>query len=452
MTEAPYRIVSLEVENFMRLDAVFIEPSGNLIEITGKNGAGKSSVLNAIWAALEGAKAIHAEPIKRGANTAVIRLDLGSVKVTRRFARKENEGRVSFPTSIVVETAEGARFPSPQATLNALIGAFSFNPMALFSMAPKEQFDALAAFVPDVDFAAIDKANAEDFDARTVLNRGEKALRARIDAVVVPADAPAARIDTNALIAELERAGERNTEIQREVARRESIAAAAKSDTAAAAEARRRAAGLREQARRLIEEATAIEKGADTKEASARDLTLQIEALPPVEPQVATGEIRHRIAAADAANRLFDDAAAARASVASLTADAEKHAAESARLTKAIEERTGGKEAKIAAAKMPVDGLAFGEGVVLLNGLPFDQASKAERIRVSVALAAAANPKLKIAFVEDGSLLDEDSWAALAATAQEFGAQVFAETVSSRRAGAIVIEDGHVKAYAEAAE
>lgn len=48
------KIVSLTAENVKKLTVVEITPAGNLVQITGKNGQGKSSVLDAIWWALAG--------------------------------------------------------------------------------------------------------------------------------------------------------------------------------------------------------------------------------------------------------------------------------------------------------------------------------------------------------------------------------------------------------------
>jgi len=43
------KIISLVAENVKKLVAVEIKPDGNLVEITGKNGQGKTSVLDSIW-------------------------------------------------------------------------------------------------------------------------------------------------------------------------------------------------------------------------------------------------------------------------------------------------------------------------------------------------------------------------------------------------------------------
>ena len=50
------RIVRLQAEGFKRIVAVDITPEGDLVEVRGNNENGKSSVLDAIFAALGGAE------------------------------------------------------------------------------------------------------------------------------------------------------------------------------------------------------------------------------------------------------------------------------------------------------------------------------------------------------------------------------------------------------------
>lgn len=61
------KIIKLTISNFMKLGAVEIEPCGGVVRITGQNGQGKSSVLNAIWAALESQRRKH-RPARRCPN------------------------------------------------------------------------------------------------------------------------------------------------------------------------------------------------------------------------------------------------------------------------------------------------------------------------------------------------------------------------------------------------
>ena len=43
------RIVGLVAENVKRIEVVELKPTGDVVEITGKNGSGKTSLLDAIW-------------------------------------------------------------------------------------------------------------------------------------------------------------------------------------------------------------------------------------------------------------------------------------------------------------------------------------------------------------------------------------------------------------------
>jgi DNA repair exonuclease SbcCD ATPase subunit len=100
------KILQLTAENVKKLKVVDINPDTDVVQITGKNGSGKTSVLDSIWWALGGTKEIQAMPIRKGQESARIKLDLKEIVVTRKFTDKGS--------TLTVENAEGARFPSPQ--------------------------------------------------------------------------------------------------------------------------------------------------------------------------------------------------------------------------------------------------------------------------------------------------------------------------------------------------
>jgi hypothetical protein len=81
---------------------------------------------------------------------------------------------------------------------------------------------------------------------------------------------------------------------------------------------------------------------------------------------------------------------------------------------------------------------------VKLNGVAFANASTAEKLRVSFALACAKNPKLRVAMIREGSMFDEDSLALIASLAEETGTQVFMERVGKGQECSIIIQDGEV--------
>lgn len=433
------KIVQLEAENVKRLRAVTIRPDGNLVEITGRNGQGKSSVLDAIWWALSGTTHIQAVPIRKGENEARIRLDLGDIKVVRTFKKREDE---SFGTTLVVESVEGARFPSPQRMLDSLIGALSFDPLAFTRMDGKAQLQAMRRFVPGVDFEAIEAANKADFDLRTDVNRQAKHLRAQAAGITVPQDLPAERMDDAALVDELTRAGEHNADLERRKARREEAVRDARTHTDRATSARMEAQQLRQRAEALDEEAEQHETAADT-------LREKIRTAPALPEPIDTGALRERITEASRLNAAFD-ARDRRDSIERMATEIEER---SALLTAAIAKRKDEMQAAVAKAEMPVPGLTFGADEILLGGVPFEQASSAEQLRTSVAIAMAANPKLRVIRVQDGSLLDEEAMRILAEMAAEADYQVWIERVGVSGTLGIVIEDGAVRSpVAQAAE
>ena len=102
----------------------------------------------------------------------------------------------------------------------------------------------------------------------------------------------------------------------------------------------------------------------------------------------------------------------------------------------------------LASAKFPVEGLGFGVDGPTLNGAPLQQASQAEKLRLSVAIGAALHPRLRVMLLRDGSVLDEDGMRQLAELAAEHSLQLWVERVGDRDASAIVIEDGMVRGEA----
>jgi len=408
------KILSLQAENVKRLKAVTITPDGSVVQITGKNGAGKSSVLDSIFFALGGGKSLPKEPIRRGEKTARIRLDLGELIVTRKF----NENGT---TALTVEGATGARYSTPQRMLDELLGAISFDPLEFSRMEPKDQFDMLRKVSKlDVDLESLAGKNKTDFETRTDVNRRIKALRAQIEAIKVPEGLPDAPVDVDEILSNLTAASQTNTSIERKRTARETV----QSDIVK----------LRGEAGRLEAEVKRMRDQAD-------DLERQLNEAQPLGEPVNVDELRKAIDA----GRTINDGLRLKQRRADLEADIAREDAEAKRLTAEIEARDAAKDAALAAAKMPVDDIALGDGIVLYKGLPFDQASSAEQLRASVAIAMATNPKLKVMLIREGGLLDEDGMNILREMVEAADYQVWIETVHANGPVSVEMVDGAAK-------
>lgn len=408
----PMRIVEFHAENFKKLKVVEIRPDSDVVEVTGRNAQGKTSVLDAILAALGGTREIQMKPIRTGCERAVIKLDLGDIRIERRF-KKDDENPKGYTTSLIVESAEGARFSKPQDVLDALVGQFTFDPLAFTRMAPKAQFEALQALVPGIDFDGDAKADRADFESRTIQNRNAASYKSQADAITLPPGKVPARVDVEALETKLGEAGDHNADVERRKTARE--------------QGQARLSELSDEIGRLQAEFDALEK--------------RLAEAPPLPDPIDTAQVRADLTAAREANRIADQADRRKG----LTAQAEAAQAEADRLTKAMLDRAAARRKAVAAAKMPIDGLGFGDGYITLNDEPFEQASDAQQLQTSIALAAAMNPRLRIARVRDGSLLDDQAMIALKGFAAENDLQVWIERVDSSGAVGFVMENGELK-------
>ena len=435
------KIVRLTAANLKRLVAVEITPDGNLVQITGRNGAGKTSVLDAIWWALAGTRHVQARPIREGAEVAEIELDLGTLIVTRRFLAQEDGG---FTTSIKVESPEGARYPSPQTVLDALVGELSFDPLAFARATPREQYDTLTGLL-EVDVAGLDREHAELYEQRRDVNREAKTLQGAADKAKsptrIPDEVPVEPIKARLAEAADQDAGRRADLDRREELRRTVVAAEADVGVHA-----RKVADLKEQLARLRDELAYAEARQAEALAALAAAEVDLSDLPEVPDPVDVSALYAELDAAREANARRDRLTAERREHDRLANAAERKRKQAAKLTRQMDDLQAAKAAAIESAALPVPNLTLGDGVVILDGVPLEQASDAQQLRTSVALAMAANPELRVLRIRDGSLLDEDSLAALAEMADASDYQVWIERVDTSGTVGVVIEDGMVAA------
>ncbi|MDA8438700.1 MAG: AAA family ATPase [Propionibacterium sp.] len=401
------KIIKFTAENVKRLRAVEITPDGTLQVIGGRNAQGKSSVLDAIWLALGGGPAARqtTRPIRDGEDKASVTLDLGDLIVTRTWTGDK--------TALAVKSADGAKYSSPQSMLDELVGRLSFDPLEFTRLSPREQRDALLDLV-DLPFspAELDAQYRQVFDDRAEVGRRGKAL----GAVPTVDDAlPAEEKSASAIISQIRAEEDHNREV---TARRSQLAAGeALADR------------LADEIQRLQRDFAAAEQQAANAKAYLR--THAEHDTRPLEADLAS--IEETNAAIRANNQAKEKA----------SQHADLHAQYDG-LTLRLAELNAQKAAGLAAARFPVDGLGFDDSGVTYQGVPFSQASSAEQIRVSLGMAMALNPKLRVLRIMDGSLLDADSLALIAEQARDADYQVWIERVGNTDGVGVVIEDGQV--------
>ena len=179
------QIIELYVENIKRVKLAHIKPKGDVVMITGRNGSGKTSVIDAITWGLTGQSEIPSQPIRNGERTGSIRMDLGDYILTRQFTRvdpeKSEKGNTYF-TKLLIEGKHKEMFRSPQALLDGLMGKISFDPLAFTRFNSIKQLETLRGLVKldiVIDMDALDAAQKVDYDARREQQRVVDGLAAR---------------------------------------------------------------------------------------------------------------------------------------------------------------------------------------------------------------------------------------------------------------------------------
>lgn len=463
------KILSLTAENVKKLTVVQIAPDGNVVQITGKNGQGKTSVLDSIWWALAGTEHIQKQPIRKGADKARIELKLGDGGAVQLIVERRFTDKASY---LEVKTADGAKYPSPQKLIDDLLGALTFDPLDFMRRDGKGQFGILKSLVNlGIDLEASTAADKTDYEERTRINREAKSKRAQAAMIEVAEGLPDSPVDESALLDRIEAVANENADIERRKSNRE-IASAKIVELSGAAERvrgsitddveaivsrrdkecadldaqiealKKRMADTKARAVADANKLTADRTAAAEKmDADANALKSKLESSGPLPDPVDLSALRAEMDAAKRVNRQIND----KRCRTEIEAVAEQLEAKSQALTTAMDVRAKQRLDAIGAAKMPVDGLSFGDGTVTFNGLPLDQASDAEQLMISTAIAAALNPKLRVLRIRDGSLLDEEAMERLAAFAEERDFQIWIERVDSSGQIGFVLEDGHLK-------
>lgn len=464
------KIKAITITNFKRISTLDITDADRAIVVLGgRNGQGKSSAMDAIATALGGGKLIPAEPIRKGSDKGEVSVTTDDeITIKRTFAKRE-DGTVS--SSLTIRTADGMSPRGAQGWLDARLGNLAVDPVAFMGLPADKQAERLRE-IAGIDTRPLDAKRRAIYDERRDIGRDGTTEKGRLDAMPhypdsqtepvrpsldKPAIVNAADIlDELARATETERAAERAATAQQQA----EDAATRKQDEAESkrrdvADLERRLEIARQALMMADEHAEAAGKIANDKRAESVKAAAAIIDPAPIRARLAdveriNSEARAKAEAQNVAARAAADEANRKREANLRRAEQDKRVQalrdDYAAKTAAIEAIDSEKAATLRAARFPVDGLGFSEtGAVTYQSVPLEQASGAEKLRVSMALALAGDPEIRVVLIRDASLLDDDSMALVASMAEERGAQVWLERVGDRDPGAIVIEDGGVR-------
>ena len=406
-------ITRLRIENFEGISSLDIEP-GALTVLRGRNGAGKTSVLEAVMAAITNG-AIRAKMVKDGADSGAILAWLSDGTEIEREVTAS--GRTAGPVNL---TRDGRTLKSPQSVLNGLFDGFGFNPVAFLGLSPSRQREEILR-VTDLDLPldeALRLSGGDDlgevdytahplqvlkqieealFDWRRDVNRDVKSKKSTAEEM--RKSVGGVDIDTDRLLEfDISDVTEKLHDARRD----------------------ERSLSARVKRQGEIEEAVRqLEAEREINDAQVRDLQLNQQDIAALEADVRTFQ-RDR----DAWKTLQDAGA--------INLQAEEMDAKSKSLTVLIEETRGKPAELLRDAVLPVDGLAIDDdGNVTINGLPISELSTGEQLMIAVSISIATLPEdgIRIVLVDGLEKLDEGNRSLLLDKMAEADVQVLATEV-----------------------
>jgi len=403
------KIKLLKVENLKKVKYLEFEPEDNVIVISGKNGAGKTSVLDAIMYGLRGIDTRDlSKPIREGEGHAEVVLKIGNFTVRRIWTSNDK-------SYLKINSEDGISYKSPQNMLDSFLGKLSFDPLEFSLYRSREQRDLLLEVLGLKEkLSELDEKRDEIYQVRTIIGRELKTYEGQLEGTKRPEEKlPEKEISLSELSKKLEEAKDYNNKIDATKNNLHNVMDDI-SDT-------------REEIKRLEAKLESLESKKTELEGSLKDKEYI-----DIEP------IRVEIKKAEDTNVKIREAEKF-LQLKKLVSDRNN---EYRAKTKEIEKIDQEKLKILQESKMPIDGLSIDEEGLIFNSIPFNQLSSSEKLKVSMAVAMALNPKLKVIRITDGSLLDEDNMKVVEEMAEKFDYQIWLERVSIDDFTDITMVDG----------
>jgi DNA repair exonuclease SbcCD ATPase subunit len=386
------QIIGLKIQDLRNIDLVDVSfRDKNWIEVTGKNGAAKSTLLDAIFLSITGTKYLGKgypawRLIKSGKDRCLLKVTLGNdereIEIKRSIGKK---GETDTTSSLVIKDTAGEKLS--QAWLDHLLSEFTVDPLSFAQKNPKQQIEIVKK-LSGIDTDPIEQKRAELYQERTYVNRKVKDLAGKISGPIPP---KVEEVQLSELLSQQQKIETINREKEERNVRRDSI-------------------------KQRIDEITA----------ELQRLEIEQDKLGKPEIIESTEAIRLQIQEAEKTNtkaREYREYAKYAEEHASLEEEADQ-------LTEQIKQCDAEKEQMIANSKLPFKNIAFdSEAGVLIDGIPFSQHSTAEQLRISARIGMEINPDLRVICIKAGSALDEKSVEILRELANKNEYQILVERV-----------------------
>lgn len=412
MTE-PIKINELLIENVKRVKAVQFEPSADgLTIIGGRNGQGKTSVLDAIAWALGGNNYKPSVPERDGALVPPnLHIELSNGLIVERKGKN---------STLKVTDPEGNK--SGQQLLNEFVSTLALDLPKFINGSDKDKADSLLKILGIGDvLAQLDTKENQLYAQRTEVGRIADRKKKAADEMPMYPNVPKEPVNATELIKQqqeiLARNGE-NEQKRQNAARYERMLAEAQIAF--------------DEAKAALQKA---EQDCLTARKSAEDLHDE-----------STAELEKNLAEIEALNIKIR----ANSTKEATEVEANNLQQEYDGLTEQIESVREERNKLLNSAELPLPGLSVKDGKLIYNNMPWDGMSGSDQLKVATAIVRKLNPQCGFVLMDKLEQMDLETLQEFGAWLKQEGLQVIATRVSTGDECSIIIEDGMVKGDTEA--
>lgn len=412
MTE-PVKINELLIENVKRVKAVQFEPSADgLTIIGGRNGQGKTSVLDAIAWALGGNNYKPSVPERDGALVPPnLHIELSNGLIVERKGKN---------STLKVTDPNGNK--SGQQLLNEFVSTLALDLPKFINGSDKDKADSLLKILGIGDvLAQLDTKENQLYAQRTEVGRIADRKKKAADEMPMYPNVPKEPVSATELIKQQQEILARNGENERkrqDAARYEQMLAEAQIAF--------------DEAKAALQKA---EQDCLTARKSAEDLHDE-----------STAELEKNLAEIEALNIKIR----ANSTKEAAEVEANNLQQEYDGLTKQIESVREERSKLLDSAELPLPGLSVKDGKLIYNNMPWDGMSGSDQIKVATAIVRKLNPQCGFVLMDKLEQMDLETLQEFGVWLKAEGLQVIATRVSTGDECSIIIEDGMVKGYTEA--
>ena len=401
------KIKNLKVINVKNVKSLEVSFDWNLTTIAGNNGAGKSTIIDCMRLAILGKSYIgkgraSEAIITHWEDKAEIELRLGNNDKTIKINRviKSN-----WSVELSVKSSDVDDDKIQQKELDNLLSAFTIDPLAFNRMIKKEQFEVMKS-ITWLDFTELDNKRQEIFENRTITNREIKNISGSISEMwdITHIDKiDIAEISQNLTDAIIE--NQKIVNIENSIQIQENNIANKK-------------AKLDELMKQI--DLLGSEISDDEEELRLSNWKLS------VMTKIDISELQEKLNQSNENNTKYDIYQKYISSKWELLNKQQ----EANKMTTEIEVIDQEKAEKMSQAKLPIDNMIFSEqDGIIINNIPLDQYSTAQQMIIACKIATSINSDLKVIYIKDGSLLDNQSLQDLENFANDNDYQIFCERV-----------------------